>query len=260
MNFYYILAPQFSFGGTLLLLHEIYNLNHGNKNIKLIIKCKKSQEKLFNINKFLDSKIKIEFGSSRNNYINLNKIIEKKQDYSFSYIYKNFKKVKFIKFKEKYIKEVKAFLKLNNFQNFFCVHLKKDENKTGSANILEWKKFINYLAKKKKIIILNSSFYNDDLKDIPNVFFVKKGKKNIFFEPIMLLLSKAFFGNASGFCTFANFSHISYLILKNSRHHINEFKGETKKNRLLFAKKKQLIIRNKQNFKILIANAKKIIS
>ena len=257
--YYFRLPKNFTFGGALLLLHEVYNLKKSRK-ISLVVNCKKEKKPLFNVNKFFESNIKINFSRKKKSYyIDLNKIIEKKKDYSFIFLYKNIKKIKFIQFKKKYLNEVKKFLQKNDLKNYLTVHLKKDTTNIGSAKINEWKKFIKKISKNYKVILLNSAKYKNQLKNISNVYFINKGIKNIFYEPIIALLSKAFFANASGFCTFINFSNTSYLSIKNPKHHSEEFKFETKKNKLLFAKKNQFIIRNKQDNKLLLKYAKKII-
>ena len=161
MNYYYKISSTITFGGVILLLHEIYNIHNGQGKIKLIINCSNRLKKLFLINSYLNSNIKIFFKKKNNqNFIKLNKIIKKKRCYSFSFIYKNFLDVKYINFKKNYILKVKKYLNRKKLKNFICIHLKKSKNKIASAKIKEWVKFINFMAEKYPVILLNSDSYH----------------------------------------------------------------------------------------------------
>lgn len=258
MNYYYKFPNSITFGGVIILLHEIYNIHNGKGKINLIINCGNRFKKLLSINSYLNSNIKIFFKKNNSkNFISLNNIIKKKRSYSFSFIYKNFIKVKYINFKKNYILKAKKYLNRKKLKNFICIHLYK--NKIAPAKIKEWKKFINFMSQKYQVILLNSDPYKKYLSKMQNVHYVPNNKQKIFLEPIIAMLSLGFFANASGFCTFLNFSNTKYLILKIPKYHKILFRGETKKNKLLFANNDQLILRKNQTFNILKKYAKIII-
>ena len=251
MVYYYKIPQNFTFGGAYIFLHELYNINNSKKKFYVNLNCDPELRKLFNINKYLDSNIRISFKKKKTNkFINLNSIIKKKQNYSFTFLYKNFKKIKFIPFKKKKILKVKNYLKKKNIKNFICIHLKKDKNKIASAKISEWIKFIKFLSIKYQVFIVNSEYYRKYFINLENIYFVPRKYNRLYFEPIISLLARAFFSNASGFCSFVNFSKTNYLILKDPKHHVKEFKGETFKNRLLYASRKQIIIKKNRNLNI----------
>lgn len=260
MNYLYTIPSNFKFGGCLILLHEIYNLEKNSKNTKLYLIGEKKFQKYFKINKYLKSNIKIVNKiSKKDSYINLNKLVLKKINYSFSFLNNIKKKINYISFKKNYIREVKKYLKNKKIKKYISVHLKADTNILGNTPIREWKKYVEHLSSKKKVFLVHSNYFKKHFKDNKNVLFLEaKYQNKIYFEPIIALLSKGFIGNASGFCTYLNLSNTKYLILKNPKQHKNMFKYETKNLRLGFANKHQYIIKTKQNFKNIKKHEKKI--
>lgn len=260
MNYLYTIPSNFKFGGCLILLHEIFNLEKNSKNKKLCLIGEKKFKNYFKINKYLNSGIKIVNKiSKKDRCINLNKLVLKKVNYSFSFLNNNNGKIKYISFKKNYINEVKKYLKNKKLKKYISIHLKADQNRLGNASIRVWKKYVKYLSAKEKIFLVNSNHFKKHFRGNANVYFLEtKYQNKIYFEPIIALLSKSFIGNASGFCTYVNLSNTKYLILKNPGHHKKMFKNETKNSRLSFANKYQYIIRIKQNLKNIKEYAKKI--
>ena len=257
MDYTYKIPKKYYYGSAITLIQEIIELNK-KKNIKInlnLISKNKQYLDYFNIVKYLDLNIKIFKNSNNHNSVNLNNLLNKKISYSLQNLIKisKFRKKKpKINFKKKYINLVKDKLKKKNIKKFICVHIKENITKDNFRQIQSWEKLLKFMPKEYSIIFLKSDKYKKNFNKNKNVLFFDT--KNIYIEPIMSQICKFFLASASGFCSFAVFSNVPYLLIKNPKEHVRQIKSELKFNRLKFASYKQYLIREK------IDNTKKILS
>ena len=120
-----------------------------------------------------------------------------------------------------------------------------------------WEKLLKFMPKEYSIIFLKSYKYKKNFNKNKNVLFLDP--KNIYMEPILSQICKFFLASASGFCSFAIFSNVPYLLIKKPKEHIEQIKSEIKFNRLKFASNKQYLIRAEMgNIKKILSYVKKI--
>lgn len=262
MEYNYIIPKKFFFGSAITLIQEIILLRKKNIKIKInLISKNKKYLKYFNIIKYLDTNIEI-FKNKKigSNSLNLNKVLNKKVSYSLENIITkssaNKIKPKLI-FKKKYVTLVRNKLKKKKISKFVCIHIKESKKKVNLKELNSWKNLIKFISKKFLIIFLSSNSYKKYFIKNKNILFISF--KNIYSEPILSQICKFYLASASGFCSFAIFSDVPYLIIKKPREHVDQIKKEIKFNRLKFASNKQFLIREKMhNIKKILNYVKKI--
>ena len=262
MDYIYKIPKKYFYGSAITLIQEIIELNK-KKNVKIklnLISKNKQYLDYFNIVSYLDLNIKILKNRHHYNTINLNKVLNKKISYSLQNLIKISKlrkeKPKLF-FKKKYINLVKTKLKKKNIKKFICVHIKESFNKSNFREIRLWEKLLKFMPKEYSIIFLKSYKYKKNFNKNKNVLFLDP--KNIYMEPILSQICKFFLASSSGFCSFAIFSNVPYLLIKKPKEHIEQIKSEIKFNRLKFASNKQYLIRAEMgNIKKILSYVKKI--
>ncbi len=251
-NFYYKIPIKFYFGAATVLIQEIIFFSKKNnlKRVYLnIISKNKVYKNYFKILKYLNTNISISFNKRiSNNSINVKKKFKKKNVYDFDIINKLYiltNKFPLLNFKKSCYNKVKFTLKKKsiNIKKSVAIHIKINKYESKKKHINFWKKVINYFINKNyNVIILSSD--NKIINDLPKKKISIINNKQIFFEPVLSQISKMFIGSASGFCNFANFSNIPYLIIKHPKHHQYSIDKQIKNNKLIFAKKKQFLLRS----------------
>ena len=262
MEYNYIIPKKFFYGSAITLIQEIILLQKKKVKIKInLISKNKNYIKYFNIAKYLDTNI--EFFKNKKiglNSLNLNKVLNKKISYSLENVITksstNKIKPKLI-FKKKYVALVRNKLKKKKINKFVCIHIKELNNKINLKELNSWKNLIKFVSKNFLIIFLSSNAYKKYFIKDKNILFISF--KNIYSEPILSQICKFYLASASGFCSFAIFSDVPYLIIKKPKEHADQIKREIKYNKLKFASNKQFLIReNMHNIKKILNYVKKI--
>lgn len=263
MEYIYRIPKKYFYGSAITLIQEIILLQKKkNSKIRLnLISKNKKHLSYFEITKYVNINIKIlKNKKSIPNALNLNSILNKKISYSLQNVIKISRLTKNkpkLVFKKKYIDLVRNKLKNQKIKKFICIHVKRTLNRNNLKEIDSWKKIIKSLQKNFLVIFLQSNDYKKSFIKDKNVLFLNS--KNIYTQPILSQICSFFIASASGFCSFAIFSNVPYLLIKKPNEHKEQIKSELKLNKLKFASNKQYLIReNIHNTKKILSYVKKI--
>lgn len=270
----FFLPKKLNFGSYLILIMEIkyLEIDLKFKNINFIFYSKNFNKPQFNLfSKILNNlNLGIKCTSFRyrsifsikNDYFDYSKLINKNSTYSLQSInlyYAYTKKKPIFIYKSILKKRVDKYIFKNQLNKFITIHLKHDpNNKLAHANYTNWNKAFKKIKLKKKLFIFmvgnpNANKYFEE--PIKNLIFCKNNF-SLSEEMYLVSISKYFIGTASGFCCAANFSKVSYSIIKHPDHHKELIKDELDGKKIPFSNKNQNILFVKQS----VSNIVKILN